>query len=551
MRSRQLLLVISLAIFGVAIGSAAQQKPPASTESQGTPAAKALFAQGEKARDTSADYAGAAAFFRKAIDADPFYVEAHNQFMFATRQAAQTEARKAGTPSADATEKADASLRTLYAGWAARDPKNAVYAWALGELNSNNWDEAEKHYLRAVSLDPSFARAYQQLSLVADFRGDSKKRIDYSKKASDLAPADPAYFFYYASAMKAVDVPKSIELLQETATRFPQTERGAQGLYWAAFETADPAKKIAIYERLKNEFPPAKFGWSSSGMEQLFEAYTRHAPAKALALANELVAALPTTSAKKTWNEYAAFQLAMVDGQALIAKGQYAEAVAAIDKVTRPKHIDTTLLDELKARALDASGDTKKAYESLAAVAAASPTDSLYAALGGYAKKLGKDQATIDADLWALRAAKATPAFAFSLPRYPELKPLSLADYKGQVVLVNFWYPTCGPCRGEFPTLQRVLTKYKDRGFTILAINVYPDEDSFVMPYLRNSGFTFTPLKSDTKWAETNYGARGYPTNVLVDADGRIIFRPGVIRSVDEQRRFELQVEALLKRAGK
>jgi hypothetical protein len=67
------------------------------------------------------------------------------------------------------------------------------------------------------------------------------------------------------------------------------------------------------------------------------------------------------------------------------------------------------------------------------------------------------------------------------------------------------------------------------------------------MPYLTKNRFTFRPLETTTEWAEKTYGARGFPTNLLVDGEGRIIFRPGIIRSPREQRTFELQIESLLK----
>ena len=127
---------------------------------------------------------------------------------------------------------------------------------------------------------------------------------------------------------------------------------------------------------------------------------------------------------------------------------------------------------------------------------------------------------------------------------------MSLADYRGRVVLLNFWYPSCGPCRGEFPALQRVLDKYKDRGFAILSLNVLPDEKAFVMPYLTKNRFTFHALETDTDWAERTFGARGFPTNLPIDGDGRIMFRPGIIRSPRDQRTFELQIEALLAHAS-
>ena len=69
-----------------------------------------------------------------------------------------------------------------------------------------------------------------------------------------------------------------------------------------------------------------------------------------------------------------------------------------------------------------------------------------------------------------------------------------------------------------------------------------------MMPYLTKNRFTFHALETTTEWAEQTYNARGYPTNLLVDGEGRIVFRPGIIRSPREQRTFELQVEALLKK---
>ena len=552
------LVSLTLVVGGVLLGAGAaarQAQPPtktASTESLGTPAAKAFFDQAQAVMKVApVDYGKAAALFRQAIDADPRFVEAHSQFMFTTRQAAQATARAANQPTKGAGDLAEADLRTLYGAWAAAQPNNAIYEWALGELNGNDWNLAESHYLKAIAIDPRLARAYQQLGLVADFRGESRKHIDYLKKASDLSPADPGYYFYYTSAMKALDPAKSIELMQTVADKFPGTERGAQGLYWAAFETTDAATKIAIYERLRRDFPPETSGWSESGMSGLFQAYGRVAPDKALALAEDLAAKMTSPSDKKTWQDFAAFERACIDAKQLIVSGKPADAIALIDKTPRPKYTETAAFDVFKALARARSGEHQKGYDELAAVTAKAPTDTLLALLGDYGRTLGKSPAAVEADLSTLRTAGATPAPAFALPDYPDGKVVKLSDYKGKVVLVNFWYPSCGPCRGEFPTLQRVLNKYKDQGFVILALNVLPEEDSFVMPYLRNSGFTFRPLKTTTDWAEKTYNARGFPTNALVDAQGRIVFKPGVIRGADEERTFELQVEALIKQIKK
>ncbi len=54
-------------------------------------------------------------------------------------------------------------------------------------------------------------------------------------------------------------------------------------------------------------------------------------------------------------------------------------------------------------------------------------------------------------------------------------KPVSLAQFKGQVVMLNFWASWCGPCRQEMPILENISKKYKPLGFTMLGVNVEPD----------------------------------------------------------------------------
>jgi thiol-disulfide isomerase/thioredoxin len=528
---------------------AARGQPSGSTQSKGTPEAKALLAQAETALRGAPDYDKGLALLKQAVQADPHFAEVYERLESATRQGAIAHANQTKEKTGDAIDRAMADLKKQYATWAAADPTNAILAWAQGSLEDKDWVAAGKYYEKAVALDPQFARSYLQLSLIADFAGENQKQVDYLKKAADVDPADPQYFFYWASAMKSIDPARSVELLQQVADKYPGTERGAQGLYWAAFETSDLTKKIAIYERLRKEFSPAKSGWSESGMSGLLEAYGRADPNKALALATDLAAEMTSASDKKTWQDFASYARAVVDARGLIEKSQAADAIALIDKTPRPRYINTTPLDLLKAQA-QAAANNAAAYDGLLAVAAKTPTDDVNNAMAAYGAKLGKNTTAIDADLWTRLEAGAKPAPDFALPDYPDGKTVRLADYQGKVVLVNFWYPSCGPCRGEFPTLQRVLDKYKDRGFVILALNVYPEEDAFVMPYMTNNHFSFRPLKTDTDWAEKNYNARGYPTNALVDAQGRVIFRPGVIRGESEQRTFELQVETLLKHSA-
>ena len=106
------------------------------------------------------------------------------------------------------------------------------------------------------------------------------------------------------------------------------SDRGAQGLYWAAYETPDVPAKIAIYERLKAAFPPEKFSWSESGMSDLFDVLSAAAPDQASALAADMLTRISAASEKKSWTDLAAYAAALSESAALRAKGDGKAAVA-------------------------------------------------------------------------------------------------------------------------------------------------------------------------------------------------------------------------------
>src|SRR5215813_12734930 len=57
-------------------------------------------------------------------------------------------------------------------------------------------------------------------------------------------------------------------------------------------------------------------------------------------------------------------------------------------------------------------------------------------------------------------------------------KPVNLSQYKGQVVMINFWATWCGPCRQEMPLLESIYKKYNKMGFTMIGVNVEPDSNA-------------------------------------------------------------------------
>ena len=110
-------------------------------------------------------------------------------------------------------------------------------------------------------------------------------------------------------------------------------------------------------------------------------------------------------------------------------------------------------------------------------------------------------------------------------------KIVDLAQYKGRVVLINFWATWCPPCRKEFPSLGRVRKLFKPGEFEVLAVNVGEDPDS-VFSF---TGITDFPVMFDRdSKAMVAWSVRGLPTTFLVDRQGRLAYRATGGREFDD-----------------
>ena len=535
--------VAAIALLGCASLLPAQDaRPRAFTESQGTPEAKKAYDEGRTAMGTRDD-ALAAKAFRRAIDLDPAFVDAHFYYVFAYEAAAFNFDMAANNGDAAARDRARDELRAFYRARADADPHNPINHWALGQA-AGNYVDAEAHYLKALEVEPGFARAYQDLALIAEFRGDTARELEYRRKAAELNPDDPQYLFYYASSVRD-DEALYRKLSLQVAEKFPTHERGAQALYWLGIRSKDPADKIAMLERLRRDFPPDKFGWSESGLLALYELYAETDVAKARALAQQMAGSGEPRS-RKTWEGLLAYDTALAEARDLIAARKGADAVARLKDVKPPRMADPVAFELVQAEALAASGDAAGAYARLVGRLAKEPSAAVHEAAVRYGAAAGKSQADLGRDVWARRDEAAKPAPPFTLHAYRTGKPVSLSDYAGKVVLVNFWYPACGPCRGEFPYLQKVVERFKGRPFQVLALNGHPVEDPFVLPFMDGNRYDFFPLHA-TEDVVKAYGVRGYPANFLVDGAGRIMFTPR-LHDDKTQAVLEAQIEELLNR---
>ena len=100
-------------------------------------------------------------------------------------------------------------------------------------------------------------------------------------------------------------------------------------------------------------------------------------------------------------------------------------------------------------------------------------------------------------------------------------RPVSLSDYKGQVILYNAWATWCLPCKAELPVLQAYYQAHLQDGFVVIAIeDGEPPQD--VAAYVKSNGLTF-PVWPDIKWVATSaFNINDLPTSYVIDHDGTV-----------------------------
>jgi peroxiredoxin len=104
-------------------------------------------------------------------------------------------------------------------------------------------------------------------------------------------------------------------------------------------------------------------------------------------------------------------------------------------------------------------------------------------------------------------------------------EPVSLSDFKGKYVLVDFWASWCGPCREENPNVVKAYKEYKDKGFAILGVSL-DDSSSNWKKAIKEDHLNWTQVSDLKGWKNAvaqKYGVRAIPSNWLIDPKGKIV----------------------------
>lgn len=113
-------------------------------------------------------------------------------------------------------------------------------------------------------------------------------------------------------------------------------------------------------------------------------------------------------------------------------------------------------------------------------------------------------------------------------------KTARLSDYKGQVVMLNFWASWCGPCREEMPLLEKIYTTYKKAGFVLLGVTI-DEKVADAKGFLSKSPVSFPILLDSQGKTADLYNNRAMPSSYFIDRKGNLAYLHKGYRPGDEK----------------
>jgi len=142
-------------------------------------------------------------------------------------------------------------------------------------------------------------------------------------------------------------------------------------------------------------------------------------------------------------------------------------------------------------------------------------------------KKTQHDEPKPEAKKKATKPAKDLPiAPDFTLNKTTRDATLSLSDYAGKVVLLDFWATWCGPCKSSIPNLNNLRNKYSDKGFEIIGVNLdrisNMQDEGKVLQFVKDFAIQYPVVYGETRMRNMYGGVPSIPTMILITREGKI-----------------------------
>ncbi|PIQ98032.1 MAG: thiol-disulfide oxidoreductase ResA [Nitrospinae bacterium CG11_big_fil_rev_8_21_14_0_20_56_8] len=125
---------------------------------------------------------------------------------------------------------------------------------------------------------------------------------------------------------------------------------------------------------------------------------------------------------------------------------------------------------------------------------------------------------------------------------------VDLGDFKGKVVVVNFWATWCAPCRVEMPSFESLYRRYRSEDLTVLAISIDKNHDEAIRDFVNQYNLSFPVLLDTEGQAERLYPSQTIPFTYVIGRDGRVVARVDGAKNWESAETFEA-IEYLLKKS--
>ncbi len=141
----------------------------------------------------------------------------------------------------------------------------------------------------------------------------------------------------------------------------------------------------------------------------------------------------------------------------------------------------------------------------------------------------------------------AGTAINFTLDSLTEETEMSLEDFRGKGVVLNFWATWCGPCREEMPLFEETWRKYKDKDVVFLGIDVMDDKDN-ATKFLEAIGITYPNLYDPSGKVSGKYNVIALPATFFIDKEGKVVAKNyGSFAGKNGKKKLNLYMEEISK----
>ncbi len=410
-------------------------------------------------------------------------------------------------------------------------PNSYIIPFTIGKyLIRRENPEALKYLSRAIKINPKSAEAYYLLAIQFQKMGDLNNEVSYAEQAKNLDQKNGKYAFQAAYSNYSKNKEFADSSMLEVVRKFRSEETGAKALLHLALkEKSELLKKIYLDQlyTLYKDNPNESF---LTGMDILYDLLINNGTyLNALELSTSMV--IRKDDDRLHWQYLIKIAKQYLSANTFLNNNQPDSAILWLNKIKLRDtfshsfiHADFSLI-KLKASCYQLMGMPDSSYSIIFEEFSNKPKKEVYDLLNHYGSLIGKNKQEIDSEIRQFRYKDVEQAYNLVRTNLLDSNQVSLSDFKGKVILLSFWFPSCGPCRREMPHIENVLKKVDRNELVYLAVNVNPKEDIFVKSFLDKTNFTFIPLNDDIYGNKGNLAVTGYPTNFLIDKDGKIVFK--------------------------